>query len=370
MSLLRKHHLDYVPATTHGVDRYSHPWMARDPSYKRLLEFVDEHDHIFLVHLSYYGSFGHTEVLGVSDPTALERHTYRREGTTNEELILRTPRGNLTARYMEKDGVHTVWRHDLLIKSDEDIDRFLSAPLVPIAPNAWAFKEAQRALGDRGLMEIEIPDAVDLVVENMPYEDFLVWSLQAPARIEALLDRMTELLLVWAESLLQAGFGPVFRIFGPEIVAPPISSPLFFRKAVVERDRPLVDLIHRYGCYVRYHCHGPIARILDDMLSLGVDMTDPCEAPPGGDITLRQLADRVGKDMILMGNIQLNDIESAEPARINRLVAEAIDEVGGRSPFILCPTAPTFSSPLSPTTERNLIQFLSAAETYGYRSNP
>jgi hypothetical protein len=79
---------------------------------------------------------------------------------------------------------------------------------------------------------------------------------------------------------------------------------------------------------VRYHCHGPIANILDDMLALGVDMTDPCEAPPSGNITLRQLADRVGRDLVLMGNIQLDDIERAEPDKIDRLVAEAVDAVG------------------------------------------
>jgi hypothetical protein len=179
---------------------------------------------------------------------------------------------------------------------------------------------------------------------------------------------MSELLLGYVESLLRAGFGPVFRIFGPEYAAPPLMSPAFFRKAVVAYDRPLIDLIHRYGGFVRYHCHGPIARILDDFLMLGVDMTDPCEAPPSGDITLRQLADRAGHNLILMGNIQLDDLERAEPQKIDRLVAEAVEAVGGRAPFILCPTAFPFSSPLPERTERNLLQFMAAAEKYGGRA--
>ena len=97
-----------------------------------------------------------------------------------------------------------------------------------------------------------------------------------------------------------------------------------FNKYVSAYDRPLLELIHRHGGYVRYHCHGPIRRILDEFLSLGVDLTDPCEGPPSGDITLRELADRVGRDLTLMGNIQLDDIERAEPDRIERLVAEAV----------------------------------------------
>lgn len=272
--------------------------------------------------------------------------------------------GDLTAHYTEKDGVHTVWRHDMLIKSDEDIDRFLATPFAPTPPDVAAFEATQQALGERGLMEVEMPDPLCLVVENMSYEDFMVRTLEAPAKIDALLDRMSELLYQWLQARLKAGFGPVFRIFGPEYAAPPMMSPSFFKKAVVNYDRPLIDLIHRHGGFVRYHCHGPIARIVDDMLDLGVDMTDPCETPPNGDLTLRELAQRVGRDMVLMGNIQLDDIERAEPETIDRLVDEAVDQAGGRAPFILCTTAFPFSSPLPAVTERNLIQYLRSASKY------
>ena len=367
-TLLRERRLDYVPATTYGVDRYSHPWMALDPSFQRLLAYTDRREHIFALHLSYYASFGWTGVLGAGDPGMLQQHTYRGGAATHYEYTLRTPRGDLTAHYTENDGVHTLWRHNLLIKTDEDIDRFLSMQFVPEPPPIQVFEQTRRALGERGLMEVELPDALCLVVENMSYEDFMVRTLQAPAQIDALLARMSELLLGYVESLLRAGFGPVFRIFGPEYAAPPVMSPAFFRKAVVAYDRPLIDLIHRYGGFVRYHCHGPIARILDDFLMLGVDMTDPCEAPPSGDITLRQLADRAGHNLILMGNIQLDDLERAEPQKIERLVAEAVEAVGGRAPFILCPTAFPFSSPLPERTERNLLQFMAAAEKYGGRA--
>ena len=239
------------------------------------------------------------------------------------EYVLHTPLGDLTAHYTENDGVHTVWRHDLLIKTDDDMDRFLAAPFVPAPPDVAAFERTRQALGERGVMEIEMPDPLCLVVENMSYEDFMVRTVFMPEKIDALLDRAAELIYTWLESVLAAGFGPVFRIFGPEYAAPPVMSLKHFKKFVTAYDRPLIELIHRHGGYVRYHCHGPIRRILDEFLSLGVDLTDPCEGPPSGDITLRELADRVGRDLILMGNIQLDDIERAEPDKIDRLVAEA-----------------------------------------------
>ncbi len=366
LRLLREHSLEYVPASTYGVDRYSHAWMARDPSYARVLDHSDRYEHIFVLHLSYYASFGVTDVLGVWDPQALEQDVRQEEdGSTHYHLTLHTPRGDLTANYTENPGMRTVWRHDPLMKTDADVERFLAAPFVPNLPDIEAFEQTRRALGERGLMEIETPTPLCLVVENMAYDDFMVRSVEAPAMIGALLDKASELIARWLQALLAAGFGPVFRFFGPEYAAPPMMSPRAFRTLVVERDRPLIEMIHRHGGFVRYHCHGPIARIIDDMLAMGVDMTDPCEAPPSGDITLRELAARVGRQMILMGNIQLDAIERAEADEIDRLVGEAVEAVGGRAPLILCPTAFPITSPLPAVTERNLIQFLDSARKYG-----
>ena len=365
LKLLSERQQEIIPATTYGVDRYSHPWMAAAPSFARVLEHTDRYEHIFALYGSYYASFGVSDILGVSDPAAIEQHEHRTEGATHTEYMVHTPKGDLSAHYTENDGVHTVWRHDMLIKTDEDMDRFLAMPWVPSAPDVAAFESTRQALGERGVMEIEVPTPLCLVVENMSYEDFMVRTLFATVKIDALLDLAAELLHTWLESILRAGFGPVFRFFGPEYAAPPMMSMKQFRKLVIQYDRPLVELIHRYGGFVRYHCHGPIRSLLDDFLALGVDMTDPCEAPPSGDLTLRELADRVGRDMILMGNIQLDDIERAEPEKIDSSVAQAVDEVGDRAPFILCTTAFPFSSSLSTISEQNLIRFLDAAEKYG-----
>ena len=124
LKLLSERRQDIIPVTTYGVDRYSHPWMAADPSFARLLEATDAHEHIFALHRSYYASFGATDVLAVSDPAAVEQRSYRVEEATHTEYVLHTPLGELTAHYTENDGVHTVWRHDLLIKTDDDMDRF------------------------------------------------------------------------------------------------------------------------------------------------------------------------------------------------------------------------------------------------------
>jgi hypothetical protein len=73
----------------------------------------------------------------------------------------------------------------------------------------------------------------------------------------------------------------------------------------------------------------------------------------------------VGKEVILIGNIQLDDIERASARRIDHLVKEAIDEAGDKAPLIIAPTAHPMQIPLSPTASRNLIQLLKRGWEYG-----
>ena len=83
LSLLSERRQDVIPATTYGVDRYSHPWMAADPSFARMLDYTDAREHIFSLHRSYYASFRATDILSLSDPDGIKQRTYRIEAATH-----------------------------------------------------------------------------------------------------------------------------------------------------------------------------------------------------------------------------------------------------------------------------------------------
>ena len=78
-----------------------------------------------------------------------------------------------------------------------------------------------------------------------------------------------------------------------------------------------------------------------------------------------EVAGIVGKDVILIGNIQLDDIERASAERIDALVKEAVEEVGDKAPFIVAPTAHPIEIPLPSNAARNIIQLLKSAWKYG-----
>lgn len=363
--LLQGKSVDRVPISTYGLDRYSHKWMAEDPSYRRILEYTDEYDNIFALHCSYYASVFGSDVLAFDDPQIMKTETYRKERATYYRSTLYSPKGNLTCLHRINDDAHTTWSLEYPIKGDEDIDRFMSLPFVPRMPDVNRYKTLQEELGDRGIVEIEVPDPLCLVVENMDYQDFMIRTLSLKGKMQEFFDFCLQLVLEWLEKLLKSGFGPVYRIFGPEYGAPPYMPLQFFKDFVVKYDSQMINLIHKYGCYARVHSHGPLIQILDDILTMGPDLLDPCEGPPNGDITFKELASRVGDQLILMGNIELGDIEMGTPEQIDRLVAEAIEAVHGKARHILLPTAFPFVSPLPKRTEENEIQFIESGMKYG-----
>lgn len=362
-----KRNLGYVPVSTYGVDRFSHPWMADDPSYADVLAYTDQYDHIQVLYLSYYASFGLTDILTVEDPDRVVTETPRQGDTVITRHTLHTPTGDLSAEYKDIDGNMSTWRETHLVKTDEDIDRLLSMPFKAALPDLNDYQQLKARLGDRGIIQVQVPNPVCLVIENMDYTDFMMRTVTMPKKLDALLEWAQELILTWLRGLIEADIGESFRMFGAEYCQPPQMRLEYYQHAVTSFDKPIVRLIQDAGKFVQYHCHGPIRALVDDFLELGVDAIDPCESPPTvtGDITLAELADRVGNALVLMGNIQLDDIERAGPDKIDRLVAQALEEVGDRAPFLLLPTAPPITTPLPERTAHNLIQFIDSARQYG-----
>ena len=96
----------------------------------------------------------------------------------------------------------------------------------------------------------------------------------------------------------------------PRIHVPPYLRPHLFREYVVGYDAPVVKAIQRTGGFARIHSHGRLRLILDDIASTGCDGLDPIEPPPQGDVTLAEVRERHGQQMVLFGNLEASDIEN------------------------------------------------------------
>ena len=53
-------------------------------------------------------------------------------------------------------------------------------------------------------------------------------------------------------------------------------------------DKPIADLIHNAGGPLHIHSHGPLKRCAALFHRIGADVLHPIEAPPMGNVTLRE----------------------------------------------------------------------------------
>ena len=88
---------------------------------------------------------------------------------------------------------------------------------------------------------------------------------------------------------------------------------------------------------------------------MGADGLDPIEPPPHGDISLREIRERHGEQLVLFGNLEIADIEQLPPPAFERIVRQSLLEgtAGKGRGFVLLPSASPYGRTISPTTMRN-----------------
>jgi len=196
-------------------------------------------------------------------------------------------------------------------------------------------------------MYIFISTPMVCVSQLFRFEDFLTWCVTEKPTIARLIETAFERIYEQLEYILQKGVGPIFHFGGSEQATPPMMSPKLYDEFVVKYDGRLFNLVHRYNGYVAVHCHGRVKGILDKLINMGVDLFDPVEAPPGGDIEIGEAKKKVKGRITLVGNIQFGDMEICTPEEIDERVRVAICS-GGKEKFVLATT----EEPVSPVSSR------------------
>lgn len=116
-----------------------------------------------------------------------------------------------------------------------------------------------------------------------------------------------------------------------------------------------MKMIKDNGGYLRLHSHGRVKDVLDHIVEMGSDATDPLEPFPHGNADLRQIREKYGKSLVLFGNIEVADIENLPSERFREVVRTSIADGthGEGRGFVLMPTASPYGRTISEQTFRN-----------------
>jgi uroporphyrinogen-III decarboxylase len=301
------------------------------------------------------------------DPTgsaASERwHEFFREDTQDdgEARIARTQlvvAGKTLTQVTKRERlVNTVWTVEHLLKNAADVEAYLQVPDEVFAERiAIAALEAEeRALGDRGIVMVDTEDPLCAAAALMSMENYTVLAFTEPALFHRLLEKMARRIQARTAEVSRRFPGRLWRIYGPEYASEPYLPPRLFDEYVVRYVAPMIREIHACGGYARIHCHGRLRNILDMIVGMGADALDPIEPPPQGDVSLLEVRQRYGQQLVLFGNLEIADIEMLPTPQFSELVKRALDHgtAGEGRGFVLLPSAAPYGRSLTPVTLPN-----------------
>jgi len=282
----------------------------------------------------------------------VEQNDYRITKTT-----LTVAGRTMTQTTKRERDVDTVWTTEHLLKDTADVETYLQIPDEAFAEkvDVTPLEAEELALGDKGIVMVDTEDPLCAAAALFSMEDYTVLAFSEPVLFHRLLEKMARRIHARTAEISRRFPGRLWRIFGPEYASEPFLPPALFREYVVRYVAPMIHDIHAQDGFARIHCHGRLKGILDDIVGMGADGLDPIEPPPHGDVTLRYVHERYGKQLVLFGNLEIADIVSLPTARFADTVKRALDEgtAGAGRGFVLMPSSAPYGRRITAQTLRN-----------------
>jgi uroporphyrinogen-III decarboxylase len=272
---------------------------------------------------------------------------------------------SLTRRNPDAD---TVWTLEHLLKSADDLDAYLELPDEVFTENIDVGKliEEDEELGDSGIVMIDTEDPICAAASLFSMEDFTIIAMTEQQLMHSLLEKLSRYVYTRTEKVAKEFPGHLWRIYGPEYATEPYLPPNLFKEYVVRYDTSMIEAIQRYDGFARIHCHGRIRAVLDYIIEMGADAIDPIEPPPQGDVEIEYVRREYGKNLVLFGNLEISDIQEAEPSEFEKIVVNTLKDgtAGQGRGFVLMPSSSPFGREITPKTLANYNSMVRLAINY------
>jgi hypothetical protein len=291
------------------------------------------------------------------------------DGETRITRTVLTVAGRTMTQVTKRERqINTIWTVEHLLKDGDDLEAYLTIPdeVFEERIDTGPLEDEEAALGDRGILMVDTEDPLCAAAALFSMEDYTVLAFTEHALFHRLLEKMARRIHPRTAEVSRRFPGRLWRIYGPEYASEPYLPPRLFDEYVVRYVAPMIRDIQAHGGYARIHCHGRLKNILDLIAGMGADALDPIEPPPHGDIELREVRQRHGRQLALFGNLEIADVEMLPTPRFAEMVKRALAEgtAGEGRGFVLQPSASPYGRELSPVTLRNYETMVQLAENW------
>ncbi|HJS19193.1 MAG TPA: uroporphyrinogen decarboxylase family protein [Anaerolineales bacterium] len=142
-----------------------------------------------------------------------------------------------------------------------------------------------------------------------------------------------------------------------------VSSPRNFRKFDLPFIQKAAEVCRRHGVFSHLHVCGRSRKVVEMVCEeTDVDVTEPLEEPPGGDVDIAEIKRRYGNKICMKGNINTFEFMlRATPQQVEEKAKRLIDDCAADGGFILS----TGDQCGRDTPDANLFKLVEVAREYG-----
>jgi uroporphyrinogen decarboxylase len=207
----------------------------------------------------------------------------------------------------------------------------------------------------------QVGGPVTILDEALGMEEYMIAALENTNEIQLLSEAVMSFEAEKAGTLLEAGADAI--LVGDDIAfnSGPFLPPRVMRQVVYPLYRWLIaDIKGRRNVPVFLHSDGQLTPVLEEIVACGFDGLHSLQPSAGMDIS--EIKKRYGKDLVLVGNIDLDYVMTmAPPAEVQEVVMRTIDAAAPGGGFILS----TCNALIDAVPPANALAMYETARRYG-----
>ncbi len=199
-----------------------------------------------------------------------------------------------------------------------------SGPLSEVPDYFFDTINAVRArVGDTVSVHGEVFSPFTHYLELFGYQNAIIGMVKDPAKVKAVLERLTDATIAWA--VAQAHHGVDAVLISSAFAGGGFISPKMYSELVVPYEHRLAEAVKAEGIPVYTHTCGKIGDRLELMAETGTMGIDTLDPPPLGNVELVDAKRTVGDRLFLKGN--MNSVAILEYTTKEQVIAEASERI-------------------------------------------
>ncbi|MCC6260488.1 MAG: hypothetical protein IT311_06460 [Anaerolineales bacterium] len=160
-------------------------------------------------------------------------------------------------------------------------------------------------------------------LELIGYQNAIIGLVKEKEKVKALLERLTDAVIVWAQAQARHGVDAV--LISSAFAGGGFISPKMYAEYVLPYERRVTEAVKACGVPVYTHTCGKIGDRLELLEQTGTQGIDTLDPHPLGNVDLADAKNGVGQRLFLKGN--MNSVSILEYAEKEQVIAEASERI-------------------------------------------